>query len=950
MKIKICAIALIQMLIIASLVGMTAIAEENEPEWPTSWILFDTDSTENGPGDDYRDVQDAYYNVDNNYLYFRLECYGYPNFTAEPNSRYKWFIDIDDPHNMGQSGGKVYEAEYLLFIEDTNDDSLGDIYLLPDVNNSGLPGSSWPDYKSNPGPITDTSVAGYRIEGDCIDLYINLDNISNPEQSYFTWATDQEDPNLDSAPNIDRSDAYWEESLLKADLSIVKSDSVDPVDAGETLTYTLNVTNHGPHNHTTTVNVTDMLPAEVTFVSSSSDADDSGFDGSVYWWTYPFISIGESKIITINVIVDSGASGHIINIVNVYSDIYDPIPGNNEYSEETTIATSFNLIINIDGNGNVVKDPDQSTYLEGTLVELTAVADPGWTFSHWSGDLTGSANPENIVMDSNKTVTAHFIQDQYTLTVLIDGNGAVTKNPDQSTYVYGDTVELTANADPGWTFSHWTGDLTGSNNPENILIDGDKTVTAHFTQDQYTLTININGNGNAVKDPDQATYTYGTTVELTANADPGWTFSHWTGDLTGSNNPENILIDGDKTVTAHFTQDQYTLTININGNGTVTVEPIQDNYTYGNIVNLTAVADPGWTFSHWTGDLSSNNSNETIFIDESKNVTAHFTQDKYTLNITIVGSGNVSKDPDQSNYTYGTNVNLTAIPFAGYAFDHWSGDLNVTSRTGTINMSSDKYVTVHFTRSGGGGGGGNGGGDEPPVDKNKEPTADIEGPYYGNPDEEIQFDGSKSHDNDEDGGTIERYDWKFFEEDEWHNDIGATPTYIYSKSGIYNISLRVFDDEGSNDIDTSSVVIAKPNIPPSIPEITGPNNGTQNITYNFSVVSTDGDGDEIKYTIDWGDNTTNESGFIPSGTPFEASHKWAEPGNYTIKVTADDGEAVSSNEVVIEIVKPDEPKPKEEGINLLPLLLLIGLLLLLLLILLEKRRREKKDEQKPQNK
>ena len=85
-------------------------------------------------------------------------------------------------------------------------------------------------------------------------------------------------------------------------------------------------------------------------------------------------------------------------------------------------------------------------------------------------------------------------------------------------------------------------------------MDGDKTVTANFSQDGYTLTINIEGSGSVAKDPDQGTYVYGTSVELTAIADPGWTFSHWDDDLTGSTNPDSIVMDGDKTVTANFSQ------------------------------------------------------------------------------------------------------------------------------------------------------------------------------------------------------------------------------------------------------------------------------------------------------------------------------------------------------------------------------------------------------------
>ncbi|MBN1861239.1 MAG: hypothetical protein JW840_07245, partial [Candidatus Thermoplasmatota archaeon] len=77
-----------------------------------------------------------------------------------------------------------------------------------------------------------------------------------------------------------------------------------------------------------------------------------------------------------------------------------------------TELLGFTLTIFIDGQGTVVKDPDQSTYAYGTIVELTAIADPNWEFKSWTGDLTGTENPDTITMNGNKTVTAHFI---YTL-------------------------------------------------------------------------------------------------------------------------------------------------------------------------------------------------------------------------------------------------------------------------------------------------------------------------------------------------------------------------------------------------------------------------------------------------------------------------------------------------------------------------------------------------------
>ena len=68
------------------------------------------------------------------------------------------------------------------------------------------------------------------------------------------------------------------------------------------------------------------------------------------------------------------------------------------------------LTVNVVGSGSVVLDPDQATYTSGSSVGLTATADAGWEFTGWSGDLGGSVNPETILMDGYKTVTATFTE------------------------------------------------------------------------------------------------------------------------------------------------------------------------------------------------------------------------------------------------------------------------------------------------------------------------------------------------------------------------------------------------------------------------------------------------------------------------------------------------------------------------------------------------------------
>jgi uncharacterized repeat protein (TIGR02543 family) len=224
------------------------------------------------------------------------------------------------------------------------------------------------------------------------------------------------------------------------------------------------------------------------------------------------------------------------------------------FGDVTVVPVGYttSLTVTTVGSGTVAVEPDQSEYAYGQVVTLTATPEAGWTFGGWSGGLVGTSNPAVLTMTENEVVTATFTPDEYTLTVNTVGNGSVTVDPDQVTYHYGDVVTLTAIADAGWTFAGWSGDLSSSADPETIVITGDATVTATFTQDEYTLTINRLGNGRVDKDPDQATYRYGDVVTLTATAEPTWTFVRWGGDLSGFDNPKAITITGTTSVTATF--------------------------------------------------------------------------------------------------------------------------------------------------------------------------------------------------------------------------------------------------------------------------------------------------------------------------------------------------------------------------------------------------------------
>ncbi|MGQ0795552.1 MAG: hypothetical protein ACT4N5_05130, partial [Nitrosopumilaceae archaeon] len=121
-----------------------------------------------------------------------------------------------------------------------------------------------------------------------------------------------------------------------ADLSISKSDLLDPVDEGDAITYTIVVTNGGPST-ATSLTVTDTLPAGVAFVSATGTGWSCGELGGIVTCTRASLAVGVAPDITITVTAPSqGAS--LLNSVSVSSSTTDPTPGNNSDSETTAVT------------------------------------------------------------------------------------------------------------------------------------------------------------------------------------------------------------------------------------------------------------------------------------------------------------------------------------------------------------------------------------------------------------------------------------------------------------------------------------------------------------------------------------------------------------------------------------------------------------------------------------
>ena len=344
---------------------------------------------------------------------------------------------------------------------------------------------------------------------------------------------------------------------------------------------------------------------------------------------------------------------------------------------QQVFAQNYSISIDIVGNGSVERTPSTGTYPAGTLVGLEAIADAGWSFGSWT-DTDSDSNPiSSITVNSDTTITVTFTQDSYTLTVDVTGDGcSVNLNPAGGTYLSGTVVTLTPVAALGWSFSGWSDDLGGSDDPETITMDGDKTVSALFTEDLYPLNITVVGSGGSVTlTPSGGSYTYNTLVTLTPVAITGWTFEGWSVGLSGNSNPAFITMDGPKSVTATFTQNSYTLSLSVtpSGSGAASQDPVGPTHLSGTEVDITATPTAGWAFTGWSGNFSSVLNPATVTMDDNKLVTANFLQNAYQLNVITDGTPGATVIPDGIvMVAHGDPTVIIANVPVGYQFKEWS--------------------------------------------------------------------------------------------------------------------------------------------------------------------------------------------------------------------------------------------------------------------------------------
>ena len=474
-----------------------------------------------------------------------------------------------------------------------------------------------------------------------------------------------------------------------------------------------------------------------------------------------------------------------------------------------TISNPYTVSYNANNGTGAPSAQRKVTNINITLSNTTPTR-TGYTFNGWNtnsgGTGTNYAKGATYSANASATLYAKWNLVNYSISYTLN-SGSVTGNP-TSYNVTTNTFTLNNPTKAGYTFTGWTG--SNGNTPQTSVSvakgsTGNKTYTANWSLNTYTITYNLNGGNVSTSNP--ANYNVTTnTFTLNNPTKAGYTFTGWTG--SNGNTPQTSVSvakgsTGNKTYTANWAPVNYTITYNLDGGNATNPA----NYTIETATfTLNNPTKEHNDFLGWTGSNGST-PQTTVTINNGS------TGDKtYTANW-LLHTYSVSTDESMAS-----DWSVTASPVG-------VGQTVTATYTGTKHVKSVSYLGVPVVTA---------------------PTAKS-GLIYTGSAQELVNAGSST------GGTMQ---YKV-NEGEWSDAVPSA-----TNAGTYTVYYRVQGSEtyAGNEGGSFNVTIAKATV-----VLTAPTAKT-NLTYNTNAQSLVNAGSTTAGTLQYKVGSGAWGTTIPSAT------------------------------------------------------------------------------------
>jgi len=544
---------------------------------------------------------------------------------------------------------------------------------------------------------------------------------------------------------------------------------------------------------------------------------------------------------------------------------------NSDKTISATFAINTYTIAASSGANGVVTPAGTTTVNYGATPTYTITPNPGYHVADVLvngtsvGAVTGYTFP--AVM-TNKTISATFAINTYTIAASSGANGAVT--PAGTTTVnYGATPTYTITPNPGY---HVADVLVNSTSVGAITsyvfpaITTNKTISATFAINTYTITPSIvNGNGT-VSPATVQTVEYGnTTSTFTFVPATGYHLNTVTVNgttVTPTGNSYTFpAVTTNKTIVGTFAINTYTITPSIvNGNGTVSPATVQ-TVEYGNTTStFTFVPATGYHLNTVTvnGTTVTPTGNSYTFpaVTTNKTIIGTFAINTYTITPSIVRANGTVSPATVQTVNYGDTPIFTFTPASGYHLNIVT--VNGTTVTPTGNSYTFPAVTTNKTING--------------TFLIDPPVANFTAtPLTGGIPLEVTFTDLSTN-------APTSWEWNF-----GYNSTSTSflqnPTFTYPGPGNYTVRLWATNEGGTNETEKNGYIFTYVAAVADFTADTTVGPRSLNVIFNASASK----GTPSSYYWEYGDpySTTNTS----LETDLETSHTYGTAGLYSVNLT-----------------------------------------------------------------
>ena len=485
---------------------------------------------------------------------------------------------------------------------------------------------------------------------------------------------------------IDDNKPTEEVETKVANITGAKSVDKSTAKVGETLKYTITLTNNG--NADGTVTVTDEIPTGTRIKDENTTGYNKATNTMI--WSDVEVKAGKSAKLALEVVVEDNIS-IIKNIAYVDGNKIPEEP-------ETTVKHHYTVehyTENLDGTySKVDKDTVVSEDVEiGTKVSYEVKKYEGFEY-----DESQTVNKDATVPDNNNLVVKlYYTRNSYKVTYEYEGTvpAGASNLPEEATYKYGANVTVAEEATaPGYTFSGW--DKEDFTMPaEDVVIKGSFTANTdtqykveHYLQD-------LDGNSYTLKDTETLAGTTDTTATATPKQYPGFTYDST---VEGTKTEGVITGDGQLVLKLYYTRNNYKVTYEyeVTPPSGASALPTEETYKYGASVTVAEDATaPGYKFSGWDHEDFTMPAEDVVIKGsfEARNDTKYRVE-HYLENLNDEGF----TLEEGKDYAATTDTKVTAEPkeYPGFTFD---STVVGTKTEGIVTGDGQLVLKLYYVRA-----------------------------------------------------------------------------------------------------------------------------------------------------------------------------------------------------------------------------------------------------------